>query len=271
MTFFRQLRSTSLVVIALVLASAAPASSQEGGSDLELAKESQNPIGNIISVPIENNIDFDVGPEDALLNTLSFKPVYPVNLGDWNLINRAIVPVIYQQERFPGEGEEFGLGDSTYQAYFSPAAKSPVIWGAGPAIVLPTHTANRLGTDRVSMGPSAVALMKPGRWLFGALAQNVWSVAGGDSEDVNVFSFQYFVNYNFDSGWYLSSTPTIVANWEADSDNRWTVPFGLGLGKLVRIGGAPVDLKAQGFWNAERPENSAEWALELRVKFLFPK
>ncbi len=30
-----------------------------------LAKESQNPSGNIISLPFENNFDFGVGPEDA--------------------------------------------------------------------------------------------------------------------------------------------------------------------------------------------------------------
>jgi len=41
------------------------------------------------------------------------------------------------------------------------------------------------------------------------------------------------VNYNFPSGWYLTSTPTIVADWEADNDNRWTVPVGRGVGQRV--------------------------------------
>jgi len=76
----------------------------------DLAKESQNPIGNIISLPFENNFDFGVGPEDAFVYKLNVKPVYPLNLGNVNLINRFILPVIYQEERVEGEGSEFGLG-----------------------------------------------------------------------------------------------------------------------------------------------------------------
>jgi len=244
-----------------------------GADDQEdLAKESQNPIGNIISLPFENNFDFGVGPKDAFVYSLNFKPVYPVNFGKVNLINRFILPVIYQEERFEGEGSEFGLGDLTIQAFFSPAKPGKIIWGAGPAFIFPTNTDDRLGVDKWSAGPAAVALAKPGHWLFGALVQNVWSYAGdSDASDVNFFSFQYFINYNFKSGWYLSSTPTITADWEADSDDRWKVPVGGGVGHLVKLGKQPVDLKLQGFYNVEKPKNANDWSVQLQVKFLFPK
>jgi hypothetical protein len=39
------------------------------------------------------------------------------------------------------------------------------------------------------------------------------------------FTWQYFINYNMAKGGYLTSVPIITANWEADSDNRWTVMF----------------------------------------------
>lgn len=237
--------------------------------DKDLAKESQNPIGNIISLPFENTTEFDVGTEDAIVNTLSLKPVYPVNVGEWNLINRAIVPIVYQEERFPGEGDEFGLGDLTLQVFASPAKPSKLIWGIGPAVILPTHTDDRLGTDALSLGPAVIALAKPGNWLVGALVQNLFSVAGDD--DVNLLSFQYFVNYNFDDGWYFSSTPTLTANWEADSDERWTVPVGGGVGRLIELGKQPIDIKLQAYWNAVHPDNGADWATQLQVKFLFPK
>jgi hypothetical protein len=237
-----------------------------------LAKESQNPIGNIISLPFENNFDFRVGPENASVYTLNIKPVYPLNLGKVNLINRFILPVIYQQERVKGEGSDFGLGNFTYQAFFSPAKPGKVIWGAGAALVFPTNTDDRFGADKWSAGPAFVALAKPGHWLFGVLIQNVWSYAGSSSApDVNSFSFQYFINYNFKNGWYLSSTPTITANWEASSGNRWTVPFGGGIGRLVKFGKLPVDLKLQGFYNVEKPSGAADWSLQFQVKFLFPK
>lgn len=82
---------------------------------------------------------------------------------------------------------------------------------------------------------------------------------------------QYFINYNFKSGLYISSTPTITADWEADSDDRWTVPFGGGIGKLVRFGKLPVDFKGQVFFNAEEPDGAAEWSIQLQCKLLFPK
>ncbi len=110
-----------------------------------------------------------------------------------------------------------------------------------------------------------------GRWVIGALVNNVWSV-GGDSTraDVNQFVLQYFVNYNLPNGWYLTSAPILAANWEAD-DDRWLVPFGGGFGKIFRIGRQPLNGSAQVFYNVETPEGGPDWALRLQLQLLFPK
>ncbi len=256
----------------------------------ELAKQSQNPLGTIISVPFENSFIFGIGPSDATAYMLNMKPVYPVNFGEWNLINRFIVPVIYTEGQdgpippdieidsgYAGvielaQGSAFGLGDMTYQGFFSPAKPAKWIWGVGPALVLPIATEDRYASDKWSGGFSAVALTMPGNWVAGFLVQNVWSFAGdSDAADVNNFLFQYFINYNLDDGWYLSTTPIITANWEADSGERWTVPFGGGVGRLVKFGKLPVDLKLAGYWNAEKPTFGPDWNLQFTVKFLFPK
>lgn len=254
-------------LLLLLVVAAAHASGEEA-----LAKDSQNPVANLISLPLENNLNFGVGPEDARVNTLHLKPVYPVQLGELLLINRFIVPLEYQEERFEGEGSQSGLGNVTYQAFLSPAKPSKVIWGLGPALIMPTNTDDRLGSDKWSAGPALVVLAKPGHWLFGALAQHFWSFTGdSDENNVNLSSLQYFVNYNFPSGWYLTTNPTMTANWDADSSDRYTVPVGGGAGWLVRFGQQPVDFKLQGFWNAEKPDGAADWTLQLQVKFLFPK
>ncbi|MHC4558453.1 MAG: transporter family protein [Planctomycetota bacterium] len=266
-------RTNLVIALSLFLAVlvVAPALGQDG-NDEDLAKKSQNPVSDLISVPFENNILFDVGPEDATVNALLVKPVYPVNLGEWNLINRFIMPVIYQDEIVKGQGSEFGLGDITYQAFFSPAAPGKAIWGLGPAITMPTHTDSQLGADTWSAGPSFVILTMPDNWVLGVLAQNVWDFAGDDDEpEVNLFTLQPIINYNLDEGWYLTSTPVITADWEADSSNTWTVPVGGGIGKLHRFGKMPVDFKLAAYWNAEKPDGSAEWTLQFTVKMLFPK
>lgn len=237
-----------------------------------MAKASQNPVADLISVPFENTANFNTGPNDTFLNVMSIKPVIPINLGKWNLINRPIMPLIYQEERFSGEGNKFGTGDLNYQGFFSPANPGKIIWGIGPGIVLPTHSDNRLGSDKWSMGPAAVALATPGKWVVGVLGQQVWDVAGpSDAADVSSFLLQPFVNYNMGNGWYLTSNPVITANWEADSSNRWTIPVGGGVGRLIRVGNQPVDMKARLFWNAEKPEGGADWFLQTEIKFLFPK
>ena len=74
-----------------------------------------------------------------------------------------------------------------------------------------------------------------------------------------------------ENGWYLNTSPIITANWEADSGNQWTVPFGGGIGKMVKHGKLPVDYKLTAYWNAERPEYAPDWNLQFTIKFLFPK
>jgi hypothetical protein len=107
------------------------------------------------------------------------------------------------------------------------------------------------------------------------LVNNLWSFAGdSDREDVNLMTVQPLVNYNFPKGWYVSMSPVITANREADGDdNTWTVPMGGGFGRLIWIGKLPVDLQAQALYNVVKPEDAptADWTLRLQVQFLFPK
>jgi len=256
-------------------------------ADQDIAKQSQNPIGNMISLPMQNNTYFNVGPSDEWANSFQLQPVYPVNFGKINLINRAIIPITHlegqevtveEKVHFETELVSFktddvtGLGNITYQGFLSPAKPGKIIWGLGPVIQLPTNTDDKLGSDKWSAGPGIVVLAMPGKWVLGCLGYNIWSFAGPDSEEsVNSFLFQYFINYNLVKGWYLTSTPVITANWEADSDERWVVPFGLGVGRLIKMGKQPVDIKVQPFWYAEKPDNGPDWSLQVQVKLLFPK
>lgn len=259
--------------------------------ETELAKQSQNPVANIISLPFENNAFFDVGPSGKKMYTTNIKPVYPMPIGNsLNLINRFVAPVIYLEGQdeidltpdrvvdaggsfvFPGTSSEFGLGNIQYMAYFSPAEPGKIIWGVGPVLELPTNTDDALGTDTWSAGPAAVVLTMPGNWVVGILAQNIWDFAGdSDEPDINKSTLQPIINYNLEDGWYLSATTTMTANWEANSGDEWTVPLGGGFGRLIRFGKQPVDLKLMSYWNVEKPQFGADWSVQFTVKFLIPK
>jgi hypothetical protein len=263
------------VAISMLCRAVVPACAQESSAQgtSEIAKQAQNPIASVISVPIENDFNPQTGINKEDSYVLQFKPVVPFKLSDdWNLITRTIVPVIQVPELAPGVNGTTGLGDIQTSLFLSPAKVGKVIWGAGPVISLPTATEDILGTKKVSIGPTAVALSIQGHWLFGTLVQNLFSVAGPSARrDVNQMLMQPFVNYNMRHGWYLTSSPIITSNWEANSNNRWTVPVGGGLGKIVHFGKLPVNSYIQFFRNVERPDGTTSWSARFQMQFLFPK
>ncbi len=173
-------------------------------STAELAKAAQNPVASMISLPFQNDTNFNFGPEEKTQNVLNIQPVWPISLNEkWNVITRTIVPIISQPEFTPDGDRTNGLGDTTFTAFLSPKDSGKLIWGVGPAILIPTATDDDLGSDEWGAGPSVVFLTMPGHWVIGSLFSNVWSFGGSGSDKVNIFTWQPFVNYNMDRGWYL--------------------------------------------------------------------
>jgi hypothetical protein len=254
-----------------VLPACAQESSAQGTS--EIAKQAQNPIAKVISVPLENDFYPQTGIDKENSYVLELKPVVPLKLSnDWNLITRTIIPIIQVPDLSPTVNGTSGLGDIQLSLFLSPAKVGKVIWGAGPVISLPTASEDILGTKKVSIGPTVVVLSIQGHWLFGALVQNLFSVAGpSERPDVNQMLLQPFVNYNMRHGWYLVSSPIITSNWEVNSNNRWTVPVGGGVGRIVHFGKLPVNAYTQFFRIVERPNGTTSWSARFQMQFLFPK
>jgi hypothetical protein len=249
----------------------------EGGDDLRAAV--QNPISSLVSLPFKFN--FDYGAPNGEASFLNIQPVYPVTVGNWNLVNRLIVPVIDSPGEvagtpeipipIPGDGAT-GLGDVNYSLFFSPVKYNKWIWGAGPSITMPTATDDQLGSAKWSAGPTAVALTQPKWGTAGALVRQVWSFAGDSGRtDVNQFLLEPFVNYNLKNGWYLITDIIITANWDAPSGQQWTVPLGGGAGKLFKIGNQAMNCRAEAYYNVERPDSAPNWQWGFTVQLLFPK
>jgi hypothetical protein len=235
----------------------------------------------MVSLPLQNNTFFRVGPDNDTVNVLNIHPVIPFGVGDWNIITRAIVPLVYlptvtnslpDLPQGSSNGDNFGLGDINSSVFLSPVTDSKFTWGVGPSVSLRTATSGRLGTQKWSAGPSAVGLVIDKPWVAGALVRQIWSFAGkGDREDVNQTLIQPFVNYNLPQGWYLVSSPVVTANWKNDSDDAWLVPVGGGAGRVFTVGGQALNAQVQSFYNVERPDGAPEWSLRAQLTFLFPK
>jgi hypothetical protein len=259
-----------LVAVSALLAAALPAWAQESS---EIAKQAQNPIASLISVPLENDFNPQTGINKEDSYVLEMKPVVPFKLSDdWTLITRTIIPVIQVPDLAPTVDGTTGVGDVQLSLFLSPAKAGAVIWGAGLVVSFPTASQEILGTKKLSVGPTVVVLRIQGHWLFGTLVQNLFSIAGPAARaDVNQMLMQPFANYNLRHGWYLTSSPIITANWESNPNQRWVVPVGGGVGKIVHFGKLPVNIYTQFFRNVERPDGTTSWSARFQAQLLFPK
>jgi hypothetical protein len=266
-------------------AQGAPASAAAANDTDALAKATQNPVASLISVPLQNNSNFGVGPYNRTQDVFNIQPVIPKRLSEsWMLITRIIQPIVWQPESTENAGGQVGFGDMNPTFFLSPAKPGKLIWGVGPAIVIPTATSTVLGQGKLSFGPSVVALVQPGHWTFGALGNNVFSVAGSSHRpSVNQMTLQYFITYNLKKGWNINSGPIITANWHnkasgdaANGDDttpggRWTIPFGGGVGRIMRMGFQPVNISANFYGNAVHPPGASSWGMRLQLALLFPQ
>jgi len=235
-----------------------------------LAKAAQNPVADMISIPFQDNIGLGYGPGNKdTQNVLNIQPVIPLHITEnWNLITRTVLPIVTQPS-FSGGSSTTGLGNLSMTAFLSPRSPGALTWGVGPVATFPTATSPSLGSQSTwGLGPSAVALAMPGSWVVGVLVSQVWSVAGASASQMLI---QYFVNYNFtESGWYLTTSPILTADWKAASGQKWVVPFGAGGGRIFRIGKLPFNGNVSAYYNAVRPDIGPEWTLRVQLAILLP-
>jgi hypothetical protein len=271
-------RRSLLLFIGTVLLLALPTSVLADGGDLRSAV--QNPISSLISLPFKLNIDSGASNGDAAI--LNINPVIPVTVGDWNLVNRLLIPVANVDGAIQGPGNPSpapgdggsasGLGDINYSIYFSPVKVGKVIWGVGPSINMPTASEDQLGSGKWSGGITGVALNVPKWGSMGILGRQLWSFAGdSDRRDVSQALIEPFLNYNLKNGWFLLTDIIITADWKASNSNRWTVPLGGGAGRVFKIGNQAINSRLEAYYNVEKPTGAPDYTISFTWQFLFPK
>lgn len=263
-----------LLIIAAMITCGVPAlaHAQEPKPDVTaLAKETQNPVAGLISLPFQFNFNTGGDLEGRTFFNLNFQPVIPFKVTQhWNVIARTIVPV----DSFPApDGTRYnGVGDIQEQVFFTPAQSGAIIWGVGPSFSFPSATALPAETGTWAAGPAAVVVKMTGPFVLGGLVSQLWPLSdAGEEPEMNLFTVQPFVNYNFGQGWALGFAPVITANWDGPDGNEWTVPLGLGLARTTVFNRRPLTVGITYYSNVERPDGAAAQQLRFVVTLLYPR
>lgn len=247
----------------------------EAASAADLAKKLSNPISDLVSIPFQLNWNQGVGPDDDLQFLLNIQPVVPFTLSkDWNLIARMIVPYLSQPVLFPGGEPVSGLSDITLSLFLSPRGSGRLTWGVGPVFGLPMTTDPLLGSGKWSMGATAVGLMQDGGWTYGALVNQVFSIANTGSvprDYVSQAFLQPFIAYTTKNTFTFTLSSESTYNWEAAPDQRWTVPLILAVSKLTRLGPFPFSMQLGAGYYAAKPDDGPNWKLRMAFVVLLPR
>ncbi len=239
----------------------------ESSDDASLAKDLNNPVSSIISLPLQFNYDrFDSGDKKY---TLNIQPVIPFNLNSkWNLISRTILPII-KTEDLPS-GESWGVGDITQSLFLSPIPKSKDdwIWGVGPIFLIPSQS--KFSAKTWGAGPTGVVLRQKNSFTYGVLANHIWSING--DTNINQTLIQPFISYTTQSAISYGVSSETTYNWQAESGQRWSIPVVGFISKVTKIGDQRVSFGLGLKYNIKTPNGTPKgWGARFVMTFIFPK
>jgi len=263
----------------------APSGGEPEASLTEINKKLTNPVSDLWSIAFQQNnymLDMGAGQPDHWNSNLNFQPVLPVALtSNWNLITRPVMTlfnsVAHPKPYSPLESERTtGFGDTVLMELVSPSPKLAGNWllGLGPTFIFPTASSHYTGQGKWQVGPAVLVGYLSKKWILGALLQNWASFGGsGNRPNTNQMNLQPIAAYFLPDGWSIGYSGNILANWKAGkAGDVWTIPLGLSVSKVMKLGKLPVRVALAGQYMVHHPDTFGQkWNIQLMVVPVIPK
>jgi len=247
----------------------------------KISQQASNPVGQLWMLTNQFNLNLIKSDTVKLFHdpqnqvTWNFQPTMPLNASDdIRVILRPVIPVYnavpYAVNR-NDIGYKFGLGDIGLMTLFAPntAKTSGFMWGVGPTAVFPTATEEILGKGKWQLGGAFAGLYMNEKWVVGVFPQQWWSVGGSENrKDVSFSNIQYFIWYSPLPTWQVGMSPNVYIDWEQKkAEDRLTLPVGLGVTKIFRVGKLPIKMALEVDYSVVRPHNPTgnEWTFRINI------
>jgi hypothetical protein len=245
----------------------------------ESESASQSAADSFFAIPVELEVDSGAANGDATL--LRISPLYgKPSTNNWKTIHLTMLTIADAPGGIPGQpgnpdpepGDQvFGFGDLTHASFFTPPSSGKTIWGYGAMVSIPIASDSNLGSGKWAAGPAFRFVYRSGPWNLGMFGGQIWSFAGSSNRgDISQLIVRGAIRRELPNDWYFVSAPIITANWKAEGE-KWLLPLGGGIGKVIRVHSKPWALSLQGYYNVVKPVGAPNWSVRLSVIAPLPR
>jgi hypothetical protein len=205
--------------------------------------------------------------------TYSIEPYMPFPLENGNLIIfRTTIPLLLDEPVFNPTRNGFDskgpdLGDISFDLGYGNLSEAIGTYGlVGLFASVPTATNDLVGSQQFRLGPAVGAGLSRKWGEFGFHAIQSWNVGGSNKEDFSTTTLEYWYAFELGGGWLFGAAPTIEAVWEANSDNTWAVPVGIGVSKTIKSGSISWTFALEAHYYVVQPDTfGPEFLLEFDI------
>lgn len=249
-------------------------------ANADLSEAATNPVSNLVQFRLQNQHSWENYNADSWSNAAIVQVVAPIpSLAEkfdslQGIVTRITAPYV-STPQLEGVGRKHGMGDTNWLTFAVPRkAPNKTVWGWGTAIDVPTGGDDEFtGSGTWKAGPTAVVMVTPRKGLqVGALVFHQWDVYDirSSAPDFNKTFIQPILTQHFPGGWYIS-LPDTPQNYDWEEED-WTLNLGTVLGRVMPVGGQPMQIFGGIYYNSEDNDRvAAEWTFKFQVGWLFPQ